>query len=68
MSAQKLHIDWGKCAGRGHCIELLEEKLHADEWGYPYSPEGSNIAISEELADSAREAVAMCPMQALKLV
>lgn len=63
-----LHINWGKCAGRGLCIELLEEKLTADEWGYPYSPEGSNVGIPAPLERAAREAVDACPMRALRLL
>lgn len=62
-----LHINWGACTARGLCIELLEEKLTADAWGYPYSPEGSNIAIPPELETAAREAAEACPLRALSL-
>lgn len=48
MKEQTLHINWVACQGRGHCIELLEEQLCADEWGYPYSPQGSDIPIPAE--------------------
>lgn len=65
---RKLHINWGACAGRGLCIELLEEKLTADDWGYPYSPEGNNIEIPPQLQNAAQEAVEACPMRALRLL
>ncbi|WP_237189929.1 ferredoxin [Rothia nasimurium] len=62
-----LHINWGSCAARGLCIELLEEKFTADPWGYPYSPEGSTITIPTHLEAQAREAAAACPLRALTL-
>lgn len=67
-SAATLNIDWGKCAGHGLCIELLEEKLSADDWGYPYSPEGSNVSIPAELLDAAQTAADACPVRALMLL
>lgn len=68
LQEKTLHINWGKCAGRGLCTELLEEKLSADEWGYPYSPEGSNVRIPAELEKAARQAASDCPLRALKLI
>lgn len=67
MTTHHLHINWGTCAARGLCIELLEEKLTADPWGYPYSPEGSTIAIPPTLHRAAQEAAKTCPLRALTL-
>lgn len=66
-TSETLHIDWSACAARGLCYELLEEKLTPDPWGYPYSPEGSNITIPSELKTAARQAAAACPVRALML-
>ncbi|MEV8266195.1 ferredoxin [Microbacterium sp. NPDC076911] len=63
-----LHIDWTACAGRGLCTELLEQ-LERDEWGYPLATEGagSNVPIGRRDLPAARDAVALCPLQALSL-
>lgn len=63
-----LHVDWSACAGRGLCIELFEGKLRADDWGYPQAVEGNNIPIESNLVSTALEAVAACPMRALRLI
>ena len=70
-----LHIDWIKCDGRGLCAELLSEILERDEWGYPIARPGvlaagddpSDIPIRPELREAAEDAVAMCPLLALRL-
>ncbi|MDQ0210409.1 ferredoxin [Arthrobacter sp. SRS-W-1-2016] len=62
-----MHIDWTRCDGRGLCIELLPELLTRDDWGYPLGRGGSDIAIPRNLEDAARDAVALCPVQALSL-
>lgn len=64
----ELHIDWTVCRGRGLCTELLEGTLDRDEWGYPRAVgHGSDVPIPVGLENDAREAVAMCPLQALSL-
>lgn len=61
-----LHIDWTACDGRGLCTELLTA-LTRDQWGYPLSPAGSDIPIDVTEHAAARDAVALCPRQALRL-
>jgi ferredoxin len=64
-----LHIDWTACDGRGLCTELLPELLQRDEWGYPLSlGYGSTVLVSRSLMDAARDAVALCPRQALRIL
>ena len=67
MSAQSLHIDWTRCDGRGSCTELLPELLREDEWGYPLARTGSDVPIPAHLEQAARDAVALCPVLALRL-
>jgi ferredoxin len=67
MSATSLHIDWTACDARGSCTELLPELLRQDEWGYPLSRTGSDVPIPAHLEDAARDAVALCPVLALRL-
>ncbi|RFA20612.1 ferredoxin [Subtercola boreus] len=69
---ETLHIDWTLCDGRGLCTELLPELLGRDEWGYPVartSPaaERSDVPVPVALLAAARDAVALCPRQALRL-
>ncbi|MDZ8172197.1 ferredoxin [Microbacterium xanthum] len=63
-----LHIDWTACRGRGACTELLDG-LDRDEWGYPLAVDGSgsNVPVPRRDMAAAREAVALCPLQALSL-
>jgi ferredoxin len=68
-TATKLHIDWTACDGRGLCTELLPEILDRDDWGYPLSRKREREpAVPRHLEGYAREAVAHCPLLALKLV
>ena len=30
-----MRVDWPSCAARGLCAELLPERIHLDEWGFP---------------------------------
>ncbi|MEO7017363.1 MAG: ferredoxin [Leifsonia sp.] len=69
----RLHIDWTLCDGRGLCTEILESALDRDDWGYPLSRRGpaaerSDIPIREVELEAAQEAVALCPMLALRLM
>ncbi|GAA1962674.1 ferredoxin [Microbacterium aquimaris] len=65
---QSLHIDWTACRGRGLCTELLDS-LDRDEWGYPLAADGtgSDVPVARRDLAAAREAVALCPLQALSL-
>ncbi len=63
-AARTLRVDWPSCTARGLCYELLPERIHLDDWGYPVI-EGP---VTEELLADAREAVRSCPTLALRLV
>ena len=73
MSAQAvpstiLHIDWTRCDSRGSCMELLPELLQPDPWGYPLARAGgSDLPIPAHLEQAAADAVALCPVLALRL-
>jgi len=63
-----LHIDWTRCDGRGLCAELLPELLDRDDWGFPRARDGSrDIAVPRMLRRHASDAVAACPVLALRL-
>jgi ferredoxin len=63
-----LHIDWIRCDGRGLCTELLPELLERDDWGYPRTRDGSrDITVPRALRRHAADAVAACPVLALRL-
>ena len=64
----RLHIDWTACDGRGLCVELLPELLARDEWGYPIPRTGRDPAVPPDLMDEAREAAAVCPKRALRMI
>jgi ferredoxin len=69
MAAERLHIDWTACDGRGLCAELLPELLAEDDWGYPLARDGAaEPAVPPHLAGAARRAVDRCPALALRLV
>jgi ferredoxin len=69
MSAERLHVDWTACDGRGLCAELLPELLVEDDWGYPVARSGeSEPTVPPHLAGPARRAVDRCPALALRLV
>ncbi|MFC5500816.1 ferredoxin [Lysinimonas soli] len=66
-AAPTLHIDWTRCDARGSCTELLPELLRQDKWGYPLAKDGgSDVAIPAHLDEAARDAVALCPVLALR--
>jgi ferredoxin len=64
-----LHIDWTLCDGRGLCTELLPDSIGRDDWGYPLALDGSgsNVHVTRDQLDAARDAVALCPRLALSL-
>jgi ferredoxin len=61
--ARVLRVDWPSCTARGLCAELLPELVGLDEWGYPLV----RGEVPPALVALAREAVAACPRQALRL-
>ncbi|UWD84364.1 ferredoxin [Curtobacterium flaccumfaciens] len=70
-----LHVDWTRCRGRGLCTELFSEQLERDEWGYPIAravdpvdPGTRDVPVRPHERAAAADAVAMCPLQALRLV
>jgi ferredoxin len=49
-------------------VELLPELLHPDPWGYPLARAGgSDVPIPAHLEEAAADAVALCPVLALRL-
>jgi ferredoxin len=52
------------CEAHGLCAELLPERIHLDDWGYPVI-DGSPLPA--ELLVHARRAAAACPTLALLL-
>ncbi|MFT8637513.1 MAG: ferredoxin [Pseudoclavibacter sp.] len=62
----RLHVDWGRCAGRGLCHELLPELVGRDEWGYPLIEGGNDAVVPDEYREVADEAIADCPLAALR--
>jgi ferredoxin len=67
-SGTVVHIDWTRCDARGSCMELLPELLQPDRWGYPLARAGdSDVAIPAHLEQAAADAVALCPVLALRV-
>jgi ferredoxin len=59
----RLRIDPTACTGHGVCADLLPERIHLDEWGFPIiAPD-----VPPALAAEARRAVRGCPVLALRL-
>ncbi len=52
------------CAGHGACAELLPERIHLDEWGYPVI---ADLELAPSLEGHARRAARECPALALVL-
>ena len=61
---EQLLVDRIRCDGHGLCAELLPEVIALDDWGYPIVKAGT---IAPALLEHARQAVAACPVLALKL-
>ncbi|MBL0003823.1 MAG: ferredoxin [Dermatophilaceae bacterium] len=59
-----MRVDWPSCAARGLCAELLPERIHLDEWGFPVV-EGP---VTPDLLGLAKAAATACPHRALRLV
>jgi ferredoxin len=57
-------IDWVACDGRGLCAELLPERIHEDEWGFPVI---DPTPMPPGLTRTAKQAVSSCPRLALQI-
>ena len=65
MSGSVVVVDRILCDGFGTCAQLLPERVHLDEWGYPIiDPE----PMSGEVRRHAKRAVASCPRLARSMV
>jgi len=64
-NARTLRVDPISCDGHGLCAELFPERITLDDWGYPIIEAGP---VPPPLDRRARQAVAQCPVQALRLV
>jgi len=65
-----LHVDWTRCRGRGLCTEVFAARLARDEWGFPLARDGGatrDVPVLPEERAAAEDAVALCPLQALRL-
>lgn len=65
MSHVTVTVDRIRCDGFGTCAQLLPERVHLDEWGYPIL---DPAPVSGEERKHAKRAVAACPRLALTLV
>ena len=65
MSAKVLKLDPIACDGHGLCADALPEMVRLDEWGYPIV---SADPIPRGLMGAARQACALCPKLALRIV
>ncbi|MGI8921777.1 MAG: ferredoxin [Solirubrobacteraceae bacterium] len=52
------------CEAHGLCAELLPERIHLDDWGYPIV---DGRPVPRELMAHARRAAEACPTLALLL-
>ena len=64
MVRVRLRVDPIKCKAHGMCGELFPERIRMDDWGYPIL---ESRALSDDLLEHARRAVADCPRAALWL-
>ena len=62
--AEQLQVDRIRCDGHGVCAELLPEMITLDDWGFPIL---KTAVIPPRLTTHARQAVAACPVLALRL-
>lgn len=60
----RLRVDPIKCKAHGMCGELLPERIRMDDWGYPVIDQR---ALSDDVLEHARRAIADCPRAALRL-
>jgi ferredoxin len=64
VPAGRMRVDPVACDGRGLCAEILPERIALDEWGYPLL---SGEPLTSSLVPAARQAVAACPLLALRV-
>ncbi len=64
MAGEHLTVDRIRCDGRGLCAEMLPEMIRLDDWGYPII---TPWPVPAHLQELARNAVAACPVLALRL-
>jgi ferredoxin len=60
----RLRVDPIKCKAHGMCGELFPERIRMDDWGYPII---DPRALSDDVLEHARRAVAECPRSALRM-
>jgi ferredoxin len=60
----RLRVDPIKCKAHGMCGELFPERIRMDDWGYPVI---DPRALSDDVLEHARRAVAECPRSALRV-
>jgi len=61
----RLRVDPIACDGIGTCADLLPERVHLDDWGYPII---DPTPIDGRLMRHAKRCVEACPLLALSLV
>ena len=61
----RVHVDPEKCQGHNRCYSIAPELFDIDDLGM--SSEKGDGAVSPELIDKARRAVANCPEYAISL-
>jgi len=64
MSEHVIAVDRIRCDGFGTCAQLLPERIHLDEWGYPII---DPAPVAGEVRRHAKRAVASCPRLALSV-
>jgi ferredoxin len=61
---ERIRINMIRCRAEGYCAELLPERVHLDDWGYPIL---DGRPIENGLYEAARDAVRNCPRLAVML-
>jgi ferredoxin len=64
MTGRTLEIDWTRCDGHGLCADLLPERIHRDDWGFPVV---ARKTVQPGEVTDVRRAIAVCPALALRL-
>jgi len=60
----RVRVDPVACDAYGFCAEILPERVHLDEWGYPIV---DGTPVSGELMELATRAATECPRRAVLL-
>jgi len=61
----RLELNPIACEAHGLCSEILPERIHLDEWGFPII---DDEPVDDDLVAHARRAAAACPTLALRVV